>query len=58
MNIHTNARLTPPHREEMAVAVLDGMLPKAQAACAYGLSRRIVSRWVERFDRVPRSGVA
>jgi len=31
MNIHKNARLTPLRCEEMAVAVLEGALTKAQA---------------------------
>ncbi len=51
MNIHKNARLTPLRREEMAVAVLDGTLTKAQAACVYAVSRKIVRRWVERFRK-------
>jgi transposase InsO family protein len=48
MNIHKNARLTPLRREEMALAVLDGGLTKAQAARIYGVTSKIVSRWVER----------
>ena len=32
MNIHKNARLTPVRREEMALAVIDGRLSRAQAA--------------------------
>lgn len=48
MNIHKNARLTPLRREEMALAVLDGGLTKAQAARVYGVTSKIVSRWVER----------
>ena len=57
MNIHKNARLTPLRREEMAVAVLDGRLTKAQAACVYGVSRKIVSRWVERFEQGGRAAM-
>ncbi len=49
MNSHKNARLTPLRREEMAVAVLSGALTKAQAACVYAVSRKVVSRWVGRF---------
>jgi transposase InsO family protein len=48
MNIHKNARLTPLRREEMALAVLAGRLTKAQAARIYGVTSKIVSRWVER----------
>jgi transposase InsO family protein len=48
MNIHKNARLTPLRREEMAVAVIAG-LPVVQAARMYGISAKIVVRWVERF---------
>ncbi|MBB4190980.1 leucine zipper domain-containing protein, partial [Rhizobium aethiopicum] len=49
MNIHKNARLTPLRREEMALAVIEGHLTQAQAAQAYGVSAKIVARWVERF---------
>lgn len=49
MNIHKNARLTPLRREEMAVAVIEGRLSKAEAARRYGVCVRSVSRWVERF---------
>ena len=58
MNIHKNARLTPLRREEMAVAVLDGTLTKAQAACVYAVSRKIVTRWVERFRKGGRAAMA
>ena len=37
MNIHKNARLTPLRREEMALAVIEGGLSKAQAARTYGV---------------------
>lgn len=49
MNIHKNARLTPIRREEMALCVLEGRLSKAAAARVYGVSARIVARWVERY---------
>ncbi|MDF1635837.1 helix-turn-helix domain-containing protein, partial [Mycoplana sp. MJR14] len=49
MNIHKNARLTPLRREEMALAVIGGYLSQAQAARVYGVSAKIVARWVERF---------
>jgi transposase InsO family protein len=49
MNIHKNARLTPLRREEMALAVIEGRLSQAQAARVYGVSAKIVARWVERF---------
>lgn len=48
MNIHKNARLTRLRREEMALAVLDAGLTKAQAARIYGVTSKIVSRRVER----------
>ncbi|TGQ64177.1 hypothetical protein EN829_020455 [Mesorhizobium sp. M00.F.Ca.ET.186.01.1.1] len=35
MNIHKNARLTPLRREEMARDVVEGRLPKADAARTY-----------------------
>ena len=49
MNIHKNARLTPRRREEMALCVIEGRLTKAQASRAYGVSAKIVARWVERY---------
>jgi transposase InsO family protein len=49
MNIHKNARLTPLRRGEMALAVIEGGLSKAQAARIYGVSAKIVARWVERY---------
>jgi transposase InsO family protein len=49
MNIHKNARLTPLRREEMALAVIGGQVSPAQAARLYGVSAKIVSRWVARF---------
>ncbi|UIK09012.1 IS481 family transposase [Neorhizobium galegae] len=58
MNIHKNARLTPLRREEMAVAVLRGALTKAQAACVYAVSPKIVSRWIERFEQGGRAKMA
>jgi len=47
MNIHKNARLTPLRRAEMAVAVIEGGFSKAHAARTYGVSAKIVTRWVE-----------
>ena len=58
MNIHKNARLTPLRREEMALSVMEGCLSKAHAARTYGVSRKIVSRWVERFEAEGRAGMA
>ena len=57
MNIHKNARLTPLRREEMAILVIEGRLSKAQAARVYGVSAKIVSRWVERFKAEGREGM-
>ena len=57
MNIHKNARLTPLRREEMALSVIEGRHSKAQAARFYGVSARIVSRWVERFKEEGRAGM-
>jgi transposase InsO family protein len=50
MNIHKNARLTPIRREEMALLVIEGGFSKAHAARMYGVSARIVARWVERYE--------
>lgn len=58
MNIHKNARLTPRRREEMALCVIEGRLSKAQAARVYGVSAKIVARWVERYKAEGRAGMA
>ena len=57
MNIHKNARLTRLRREEMARSVVDGHLSKAQAARTFGVSGKIVARWVERFKVEGRAGM-
>ncbi|MEX1162486.1 MAG: IS481 family transposase, partial [Nitriliruptor sp.] len=57
MNIHKNARLTPLRREEMARAVIEGGLSKAHAGRTYGVSAKIVARWVERFKAEGRGGM-
>ena len=57
MNIHKNARLTPLRREEMALSVIEGRLSQALAAQAYGVSAKIVARWVERFKSEGRAGM-
>ncbi|CCV10444.1 hypothetical protein MESS4_20020 [Mesorhizobium sp. STM 4661] len=46
---HKNARLTPLRREEMAVSIIEDRLSQALAARVYGVSAKIVARWVERF---------
>ncbi|MDX8529077.1 IS481 family transposase [Mesorhizobium sp. MSK_1335] len=58
MNIHKNARLTPLRREEMALAVVEGGLSKAAAARIYGVTAKVVARWVERFRCEGRAGMA
>lgn len=58
MNIHKNARLTPLRREEMALAVIKGQLSRADAARAYGVTAKIVTRWVERYKAEGRAGMA
>ena len=58
MNIHKNARLTPVRREEMARAGVEGGPSKADAFSAYGVSAKIVARWVERFKAEGREGMA
>lgn len=57
MNLHSNARLTPLRREEMAQAVLSGRLSRAEAARAFGVSAKIVARWTERFRLGGRAGM-
>lgn len=58
MNIHKNARLTPLRREEMALSVIEERLSTAHASQAYGVSAKIVARWVERFKSEGRAGMA
>ena len=57
MNIHKNARLTPLRREEMALSVIEGGVSKAHAARVYGVSAKVVARWVERFKAEGRAGM-
>ena len=58
MNIHKNARLTPLRREEMALSVIEGRLSKAHAARTFGVSAKIVARWVERYKAEGGKGMA
>ena len=58
MNIHKNARLTPLRREEMARDVVEGRLSKAHAARTYGVTAKVVARWVERFRAEGSAGMA
>ena len=58
MNIHKNARLTPLRREEMALAVIEGGFSKAHAARTFGVSAKIVARWIERYKAKGRAGMA
>jgi len=58
MNIHKNARLTPLRREEMALSVIEGGVSKAQAARTFGVSAKIVTRWVERYRAEGGKGMA
>jgi transposase InsO family protein len=57
MNIHKNARLTPRRREEMALSVVEGRCSKAGAGRAYGVSAKIVARWVQRSKTEGRAGM-
>jgi transposase len=50
LNIHNNARLAPLRRRKMALLVIEGGVSKAHAARTYGVSAKIVARWVERYD--------
>jgi len=49
MNIHSNARLTPKRREEMARAVTQGALTPKEAAASFGVSSKTVAKWTTRF---------
>ena len=57
MNIHKNARLTPLRRGDMALSVIEGRLSKAQAARVFGVSAKIVARWVERYKTEGQAGM-
>ena len=48
MNLHKNARLTPVRREEMARDVSSGRLTPSEAAKAYGVCTKTVTKWVRR----------
>ena len=58
MNIHKNARLTRLRREEMARSVIEGGLCKAHAARQYGVTAKVVTRWVDRFKAEGSGGMA
>ncbi len=58
MNIHKNARLTPLRREEMALSIIEGSFSKAHVARIYGVSPKIVSRWVARYKSEGSTGMA
>jgi transposase InsO family protein len=57
MNIHKNARVTPRRREEMALCVIEGQLSQAQVGRVFGISTKIVARWVERYKAQGRAGM-
>ena len=57
MNIHQNARLTPIGREQMVRAILGGQTPQA-AARAAGVCPRTAHKWLARFKRDGRAGLA
>ncbi|NGO55507.1 IS481 family transposase [Mesorhizobium camelthorni] len=42
----------------MALSVIEGRLSRAHAARTYGVSAKIVARWVERFEAEGRAGMA
>lgn len=58
MDIHKNARLTPLRREEMALSVIEGGGSKAHAARTYGVSAKVVARWVERYEAEGSDGMS
>jgi predicted transcriptional regulator len=49
MNIDKNARLTPSRRKEIALAVVRCHLSKAQAARLYGVSAKVISRFLAAY---------
>lgn len=56
MHIHKNAHLTLLRREEMARDVVEGRLSKARVARTYGVTWKVVTRWMERSE--PRNAPA
>ena len=48
MDIHKNARLTPPGRERMVSMVAGGQTPQAVSE-AVGVCPRTVRKWLKRF---------
>jgi transposase InsO family protein len=57
MDTHKNARLTPRGREDMARAVVDRGLSKAEAARHFNTSWKTVDKWVERFRQLGIEGL-
>ena len=51
MNIHQRAALTPLRREQMVRLVIDRNATIQQAALAFGVSCRTVSKWLGRYRR-------
>jgi transposase InsO family protein len=49
MNIHQRAALTPFRREQMVAAVLEEGLSRKDAAAAFRVSPRTVSKWLARY---------
>lgn len=57
MNIHKNAKLTPLGRERMVLAMRGGQTPEAAARDA-GVCPRTALKWLERYEREGRAGLA
>jgi transposase-like protein len=49
MNIHKNARTTPHSRHLMVRCVLDQKQPATRVAADFGVSERMVRKWLARW---------
>lgn len=58
MNMHENAKLTPSGREEFVRRVLEEGHPMRVVGRDMGVSRRTVWKWVNRFRKQGRAGLA
>jgi transposase InsO family protein len=57
MDYHKNARLTVFSREQMARQVIEGGFTRKNAAAAFHVCEKTVSKWVRRYQMLGRAGM-